>query len=212
MGSPETEAHRRDNEQQHEVTLTTGFWLGETEVTQQQWQALMAENPSEFKGDKLPVETVSWDDCAKFLANLRALEPAAMPANYDFSLPTEAQWEYACRAGTTTAYAGEREAMAWSSENSGRTTHAVGTKQANNWGLFDMAGNVWEWCQDWYGAYSPAPVLDPRGAAPSRGRVLRGASWSYNAPHCRSAYRRYGTPSDTNSNFGLRLALIRRSE
>ncbi|MDR3181545.1 MAG: formylglycine-generating enzyme family protein, partial [Planctomycetaceae bacterium] len=128
MGSPLSEAERRENEQLHPVTLSQGFWMGETEVTQEQWESIMGNNPSHFKGEKLPVECVSWNACQEFVNKLNAL--GAAPKGYKFSLPTEAQWEYACRSGTSGAYAGDLDKMAWYEDNSGEKTHEVGTKQA----------------------------------------------------------------------------------
>ncbi|MDR3181588.1 MAG: formylglycine-generating enzyme family protein, partial [Planctomycetaceae bacterium] len=160
MGSPLSEAERENNEQLHPVTLSQGFWMGETEITQEQWESVMGENPSRFKGAKLPVEQVSWDACREFVKKLNALGIA--PKGYKFVLPTESQWEYACRAGSTTAYcfgdsADSLGAYCWHSGNSGRKTHEVGTKKANAWNLYDMHGNVYEWCNDWYGDY-PSPT------------------------------------------------------
>ena len=172
------------------VTLSP-FWLAKTEVTQAQWEAVMGSNPSYFKGGQLPVERVSWDDAMEFCRKLTERERQAgrLPAGTIYTLPTEAQWEYACRAGTTGDYAGEVDAMAWNTKNSGVTTHAVGTKQANAWGLHDMHGNVWERCLDWYGPYSGGRVTDPKGALSGTIRVMRGGSWSGEAIYARSADR-----------------------
>ena len=172
------------------VTLRP-FWLAKTEVTQEQWEAVMGSNPSYFKGGQLPVERVSWDDTMEFCRKLTERERQAgrLPTGTIYTLPTEAQWEYACRAGTTGDYAGAVNAMAWSSENSGGATHAVGTKQANAWGLHDMHGNVWERCLDWYGPYSGGRVTDPKGALSGTIRVMRGGSWSGEAIYARSADR-----------------------
>ena len=138
-------------------------------------------NPSRFKGANLPVEQVSYDEALAFCRKVTEQERAAgrLPEGYEYTLPTEAQWEYACRAGTTGNYAGNLDAMAWYSGNSGSTTHAVGGKQANGWGLNDMHGNVWEWCLDWYGNYAGGRVTDPRGASSGSNRVGRGGGWNF---------------------------------
>jgi serine/threonine protein kinase/DNA-directed RNA polymerase subunit RPC12/RpoP len=192
------------------VTLSKGFCMGETEVTQQQWQSVMGNNPSGFKGDDLPVERVSWEDCQAFITKLNSLANGACPVGYKFSLPTEAQWEYACRAGSTSAYCfGNDEKQlgdyAWYDGNSGYKTHPVGTKKANAWGLHDMHGNVREWCEDWFGDYPQNAVVDPTGAAY---RVCRGGGWFSYAGYCRSAYRFNHEPEDRYDCQGLRLSLV----
>ena len=192
------------------VTLTTAFSLGKTQVTQRSWMAVMGSNPSAFKGESLPVERVSWDDAMEFCRKLTTLERSAgrLPSGYVYTLPTEAQWEYACRAGTTGDYAGEVQAMAWSAENSGDTTHVVATKQANAWGLHDMHGNVWEWCADWYADKLPGgSVSDFKGAASGSNRVNRGGSWGIDAADCRSAVRLGYSPGNRGGSLGFRLAL-----
>ena len=185
----------------HKVILTQSFYLGKFEVTQEQWQAVMGSNPSNFKGPKLPVENVSWDDCQSFLAELQ------VKTGRKFMLPTEAQWEYACRAGTTGDYAGNLDAMAWYSENSGNTTHPVGQTRANAWGLYDMHGNVLEWCADRYSDYPSDAVSDPAGPSSGSFRVYRGGSWYDPADFCRSACRNWRIPGGRNYCLGLRLAL-----
>jgi formylglycine-generating enzyme required for sulfatase activity len=211
MGSPTWENGRGSDERRHLVTLSEGYWLGETEVTQGQWQALMGRNPSYFKGTNLPVDKVNWHDAMKFCRKLTERERAAgrLPEGMVYTLPTEAQWEYACRAGGVGAYAGKLDAMAWYSANSGGRTHRVGQKQANAWGFYDMHGNVWEWCLDWSGDYPSGSVVDPRGPRSGVGRVLRGGSWFNFASYCRIAYR--GISGQGNRNFytGFRLALSR---
>lgn len=214
------------------VTITRPFFLGATEVTQAQWIAVMGSNPSHFKGDRLPVENVSWEDAMAFCRELTAREQASgrLPAGWEFTLPTEAQWEYACRAGTTGDYAGDLDAMGWYVRNSGGKTHEVGTKQANGWGLFDMHGNVWERCLDFYLSYprSASAVIDPTGPPPNTsprgaplsfdpGRVVRGGAWSGPPSNCRSAFRasvgqgnRRGFGPHPGC-FGFRLALVRSS-
>jgi formylglycine-generating enzyme required for sulfatase activity len=177
----------------HQVTLTKPFELGVYAVTQEQYENVMGKNRSKFKGPRNPVEQVSWDDAVEFCRKLSAL-PAEKSAGYVYRLPTEAEWEYACRAGTTTEYSfGDSESelvdYAWYDENSGSTTHPVGGKKPNGWGLYDMHGNVWEWCQDWYDDYPSGSVTDPTGAASGSFRGRRGGSWYYDSVYCRSAIR-----------------------
>ena len=204
MGSPKTEIGRFDDEPQHDVTLTKGFWLGKYEITQAQWKSVMGTNPSRFKGDNRPVETVSWDDCQQFLRKVNvALKGAAR-------LPTEAEWEYACRAGTTGAVSGTGHitTMAWYDGNSGNQSHEVGRHGANDWGFYDMHGNVLEWCADWFSNSdeTPAHVIDPKGPPSGSFRILRGGCWFYYERDCRSAYRLKRDPSIRNAIFGMRLA------
>lgn len=203
MGSPASEAERYQDETQHRVTLTKGYYLGVHPVTQAQWQAVMGTNPSHFKGADLPVENVSWGRCQEFCAALGGL----------VRLPTEAEWEYACRAGTTTRFSfGDSEAdlgeHAWFAGNSGDTTHPVGKKLPNAWGLHDMHGNVWEWCQDWYGEYPKEVAVDPAGTFRGTSRVLRSGSWHDFAWVCRASYRDVNDPGIRNGNFGFRVALL----
>jgi len=180
-----------DNEKPvHRVTLTKGFYMGVHPVTQAQWQAVMGSNPSQFPGEDYPVETVTWDDCQDFCERLAKL------TGKPIRLPTEAKWEHACRAGTTTDYcSGNGEAalkkVGWYSGNSGSKTQPVGKLAPNAWGLYDMHGNVWEWCQDWYGPYPKGDVTEYTGSKESEYRVLRGGSWGDGPVHCRAA-RRYG--------------------
>ena len=189
MGSPESEAGRDDDETQDQVRITKPFYLSATEVTQSQYQQVMGNNPSHRKGPNKPVDMVSWNDAMKFCRKLSVEE------GVEYRLPTEAEWEYACRAGTTTAYSfGDNVSQlgkyAWYEDNSGNTTHAVGAKLPNAWGLHDMHGNVWEWCQDWYGPYGRKRVLiDPTGPAQGIFRVLRGGSFSVQPEGVRSAFR-----------------------
>ncbi len=212
MGSPKSEEGRGHNETLHQVTLTKGFWLGETSVTQRQWTSVMGDNPSTWRGDNLPVETISWDDCQSFIQKVNArLDGAAR-------LPTEAEWEYACRAGTATAYF-------WGYALNGDRANCdgnypYGTKQkgpyvgkptpggtygANAWGFLDMHGNVWEWCEDWYDDYC-GDVADPTGPDSGSDKVLRGGGWSSSARNCRSAHRGCLDPGNRNFIFGFRLA------
>lgn len=192
------------------VTLTHGYWLGRTEVTQAQWQALIERVPlpSHFKGSERPVERVSWDLVTEYCLNLTEREQAAgrVPEGYRYTLPTEAQWEYACRAGTTGSFAGEVAAMAWYNINSGGETRPVAQKLPNAWGLYDMHGNVQEWCADWYAAYVGGQVSDPTGPPFGQFRVIRGGAWRGSAGECRSAMRTFGSMASSHS-VGFRLAL-----
>ena len=238
MGSPESEAGRFDDERQHKVELTRGFWLGETPVTQALWAAVMGENPSRFVSPDRPVEQVSWEDCQIFLPRLGEAVPGLAPR-----LPSEAEWEYACRAGTGAAtWAGDLvirgdhdapilDAIAWYGGNSGHEfdlsagldssswpkkqyphvkagTRPVRGKHPNPLGLFDMLGNVYEWCEDWYGSDDRAdsPVVDPTGPRPGSDRVFRGGSWYSIARYVRAADRDWDSPGNRFSTLGLRLA------
>ncbi len=210
MGSPPSKEGRYDDETQHSVTLTQGFWMGETEVTQGLWKEVMGSNPSRIKsGDTYPVESVSWDDCQKFIEKLNARSDVK-PTGLRFALPTEAQWEYACRAGTTGDYGGtgRLDDMGWYDGNSGNQTHPVGQKEPNAWNLRDMHGNVREWCQDWYGNYPTGAVTDPTGPASGVLRVLRGGSYWRYARSCRSAYRNGSWPASRGRSRGLRLLAL----
>ena len=194
-----------DEKPAHQVTLSS-FSIGKYEVTQEEWQAVMGSNPSNFKGSKRPVEQVSWEDCQEFIRKLNQL------TGKQFRLPTEAEWEYAARGGNRSRgykYAGSDNlgSVAWFTDNSGSQTHPVGQKSPNELGLYDMSGNVWEWCQDWKGNYSSSSQTNPTGASSGSGRVDRGGSWYNNARYCRSSYRDYYTPSFRYSDLGLRLAL-----
>lgn len=167
----------------------------------------MGGNPSYFKGDNLPVETVSWNDCLGVISKLNSM------TGRKFRLPTEAEWEYAARGGKKSRgyqYSGRSKIsnVAWYDGNSGSWTHPVGTKQANELGIFDMTGNVWEWCQDWYGSYSSSSQTNPTGDTSGSFRVSRGGSWFNDAGFCRSSYRFTSTPDGRRFNLGLRLALF----
>jgi len=200
MGSPESD------ETPHEVTLTKAFWLGRMQVTQAQWEAVMGNNPSQSKGAELPVENVSWDDALDYCQKLNA--KALLPADWKFALPTEAQWEYACRAETTGDYAGNLAIMAWYSVNSVSKTHPVATKKPNAWGHHNMHGNVWEWCADWYDDYPTCAVTDPTGPNTGSVRVNRGGSWGSGDSHCRSAHRGWSAPDLRNGGIGFRVAAV----
>ncbi len=212
MGSSTSEEGRYDDEErQHEVMLTKGFWMMETEVTQKQWKAVMGNNPSFFKGDDLPVEQVSWNDCQEFCKKCAQL---GLPVQ----LPTEAQWEYACRAGSTTAYFwgnalnGDKAncdgnypcGTTTKGKYIGKTT-PVGSYQPNAWGLYDMHGNVWEWCQDWKADYPSGSVTNPTGPSSGSNRVRRGGGWNNLARLCRSACRGYSGPGDRYGRLGFRV-------
>ncbi|MFM8275331.1 MAG: SUMF1/EgtB/PvdO family nonheme iron enzyme, partial [Gemmata sp.] len=195
MGSDHPDADA-DEKVKH-VTLTQGFFLGIHQVTQAQWKAVMGTEPSRFKGPDRPVERVSWDDCQEFLEELNEVEKGQ---GYVYRLPTEAEWEYACRAGTTTEYwSGDDEAalkrVGWYGENSGNETHPVGRLAANPWGLYDVHGNVWEWTDSLY----------EEGAS---FRVNRGGSWFYTGEYCQAANRDTAPPSDRSGDLGLRLARV----
>ncbi len=209
MGSPDgdSDAHR-DEKPQHLVRITKPFYLGVTEVTQQQYERVMGQNPSWFKGDpQRPVEMVSWEDAVAFCGKLSQKEGRT------YRLPTEAEWECACRAGSTTKWsfgddpAGLKD-QAWFNENSNGTTHPVAQKKPNAFGLYDMHGNVWELCADWYADkyYAESTVDDPLGATAGSCRVFRGGSWSYGARGCRSASRYTDTPAYWSYNLGFRVA------
>ncbi len=214
MGSPDSDPDASDLEKpQHTVRITKPFYLGVTEVTQEQYERVMGTNPSNFKGAQLPVERVSWEDAVEFCRKLSGL-PAERSAGRMYRLPTEAEWEYACRAGSKTKWSfGDSESSlgdyAWWSGNSARQTHPVGQKKPNAWGLYDMQGNVREWCSDWLvlAYYRSSPTDDPQGPATGSFRVHRGGSWGDGAGYCRSAYRSGLAPSNRRGSLGFRLAL-----
>ena len=190
----------------HQVTLSS-YYIGETEVTQALWQAVMGETPSKFKGDNLPVEQVSWNDCQWFIKKLNAL------TGKNFRLPTEAEWEFAARGGNKSRsykYSGSNniDDVAWNWDNSGGKTHPVKTKQANELGIYDMSGNVYEWCQDLYGSYSSEAQTNPKGATIGSHRVTCGGDWKYGARYCRSSYRDLDGPYDRGDYLGFRLVLF----
>ncbi len=206
MGSPDSEKDHSANEGPvHKVTISKPFYLGVYVVTQEEWETVMAGNPSSSKGAKKPVTDVSWNDAHEFIRKLSAKEKV------EYRLPTEAEWEYACRAGTTTAfYWGDRfdARYAWANQNSGGATHDVGTLQPNAWGLFDISGNVWEWCEDRFANYAGVGELtDPKGASTGESRVLRGGSWGSFTRNSRAACRDHSAPPTTrDSRLGFRLA------
>ena len=217
MGSPESEIEREDDENQHQVTLTKGFWMGDTTCTQALWKTVLGNNPANFKDNaNNPVEQVSWDDAQKFLQTLNS-----MVSGSNARLPTEAEWEYACRAGTNTPfsfgdnitseqvnhygiypYANGKKGLSW------QKTVPVKSLPANAWGLHEMHGNVWEFCQDWYGDYPAEPVTNPMGSPVGVMRVTRGGSWfSPSGGLCRSAYRSGCEPDFRDDVSGFRLVL-----
>ncbi len=202
MGSPEGEGN--DNERpQHDATVPS-FYIGKYQVTQEQWQAVMGNNPSVFKGDNLPVENVSWNDAREFCKKLSQI------TGKEYRLPSEAEWEYACRAGTTGDYAGKLDEMAWYEDNSEKKTHPVGLKKPNAFGLYDMHGNVWEWCEDvWHKNYDGAPIDGSAwvSGGDSNRRRLRGGSWLNYGLNCRSAYRNNYHPDSRSINFGFRVVV-----
>ncbi|WP_337583248.1 formylglycine-generating enzyme family protein [Prevotellamassilia timonensis] len=189
----------------HSVTLSS-YYICKYEVTQALWRAVMGSNPSKFKGDNLPVEQVSWNDCQTFINRLNSY------TGRNFRLPTEAEWEFAARGGNYSRhykYSGSNYIgdVAWYTDNSGNRTHPVGTKQANELGLYDMSGNVWEWCSDWYGSYSSYSQSNPTGATSGFGRVERGGNWCGLARYCCSSHRSYYAPGNSFDDLGLRLVL-----
>ena len=209
MGSLLSEADRNSDEVRHTVTLTQGFWMSDHETTQAEYQMVMGSNSLTWKGESLPVEMVSWNDAVAYCNQLTERERAAgrITAQQAYRLPTEAEWEYAARAGTTGARYGELDAIAWHGENSGRQTHPVKQKAANAWGLYDMMGNVWEWCSDWYEEYPTGIVTDPMGPSSGSLRVLRGGSWINVAGNVRPALRFWFGPGNRSDNLGFRPVL-----
>ncbi len=235
MGSPTDEALRYPDETQHIVTISRGFWMGKYLVTQGDYLAVVGRNPSHFTPTNgysedltRPVEQVSWSDATNYCTLLTARELAAgrIPTNCVYRLPTESEWEYACRAGTTTAfYLGSRlssgnanfwgryeyDASAGQINNASgiylQTTTPVGSYAANGWGLYDMIGNVWEWCQDWYDTYPAGPVTDPQGAASGSNRLVRGGDWGGWARFCRSAQRSGDITPPSSDRVGFRAVL-----
>lgn len=209
MGSSADAPGHLLNETQFDVTFSNGFWMQQTELTQNQYEQLMGSNPAFFKGPQNPIESLTWTEATEFCRRLSELPPEKKAGNR-FRLPTEAEWEYACRAGSTTDFCyGDDEAgleeYAWYHKNSGRTTHPVAKKLANAWGLHDMHGNVSEWCQDFYGAYPRNAVTDPRGPESGDKRVLRGGGWFFVPMYARSAHRNAYVPSARYVGLGFRL-------
>ena len=190
----------KDEFPQHEVTLTKPFYMGKYEVTQEQWFEIMGENPSREKGRKLPVTDVSWNECHFFIRKLNE------KTNGGYRLPTEAEWEFACRAGTTTAYSYGDKLTKSDANILGSSIKTVGSYKPNAFGLYDMHGNVFEWCEDWFGDYPTGAVIDPKGPATGKSRVLRGGSFDLNESVARSSYRNSSAPSNRLNFAGFRLA------
>ena len=220
MGSPDSDQDAQFFEQpQHRVRITQPFYLGVTEVTQGQYRAVTGQSPSQFKGsDELPVENVSWEEAVAFCDKLNEREKGQLGGER-YRLPTEAEWEYACRAGSTTRYSFGDDAaglgeFAWFRDNSGGKTHPVGEKRPNAFNLYDMHGNVWEWCQDWYddGYYRRSSAADPPGPTRAAFRVDRGGGWGSSPRLCQSANRGRITPGDRSGRLGFRVARVRSGQ
>jgi len=196
MGCSPGDGECDDNEKPaHQVTISRGFWMGQTEVTQEAWRRVMGTDPSHFKGPKLPVESITWDDARSYC------QAAGM------RLPTEAEWEYAARAGSSESRYGDIDAVAWYFGNSGNQTHEVGQKQPSRWGLRDMLGNLWEWVEDWYAEqYPPGAATDPRGPSSGTQRGLRGGAWGVYSRGMRASCRVRTAPADRGSYIGVRCA------
>jgi formylglycine-generating enzyme required for sulfatase activity len=223
MGSPTGEVDRWADETQHTVVLPHGFYIGKYLVRQSDYLALMGVNPSNFtptygfdQNLNRPVEMVSWSNATNYCAKFTQQEMAAgrLAPGWQYRLPTEAEWEYACRAGTTSRFShgddpgyANLESYAWYFSNSLILTHPVGQKMPSPWGLYDMHGNVAEWCQDWYGSYPTGSVIDPQGAAAGSHRVYRGGSWNHTGGWCRSAQRFHNNPTTTSDLIGFRMVL-----
>ncbi|MBI2900609.1 MAG: formylglycine-generating enzyme family protein [Planctomycetes bacterium] len=208
MGSGNGEA---DEKPVHEVTISRDFWMQTTETTQAQWEAVMGKKPSYFKGADLPVEDVSWENCREFMKKLNEKAKEQLEGK-TAGLPTEAQWEYACRAGSTGKWCfGDDENKlgdyAWHQGSLKGNTQPVGQRKPNSWGLCDMHGNVWEWCEDWYGVYPSEAVTDPNGPASGKQRCLRGGSWVNAAAEVRASVRLKGFPLNRVRLVGFRVAL-----
>lgn len=208
MGSPLGSEESGDESPEHKVTITKPFYIGKYEVTQEQWEQLMGTNPSTFKGDKRPTDSVSWDDSQLFLKKLQE------KTGHSFTLPTEAQWEYAARAGTSTRWNfGSDESVlgdyAWFAENSDEGTHPAGQKKPNAWGLYDLYGNVQEWCYDWYAnPYLLSDDSDPQGPDSGESRVLRGGAWGDDSSMVRSAYRNASGSDNRAPGSGIRVVMV----
>ena len=204
MGSDDSDVYS-DEKPVHKVILSS-YCIGKYEVTQELWEAVMVSNPCRFKGPRKPVDSVSWDDCQEFIRKLNSL------TGKNFKLPTEAQWEYAARGGKKSRgykYSGSNSIndVAWYEDNSEGKTHDVGTRIPNELGLYDMSGNVWEWCNDWYGSYDSSSQTDPIGPSGGSSRVHRGGGWSFSARNCNVSIRDCNSPDNRYSLLGFRLCL-----
>ena len=220
MGSQKNELGHGSDEILHKVTLSKPFYIGIYEVTQNQYKAIEKNNPSFFKGDNKPVEQICWDDAKDFCKKLNIRYKNLLPKGYVFDLPTEAQWEYACRAGTTNALNNGKnltiadgtcpnlDEVAWYSKNSEKSSHIVGQKKPNAWGIYDMHGNVGEWCRDWCMDYTDKELVDPFGITPDSSRVNRGGGWFDIPARCRSAFRCGDEPDIGYKYLGFRVALV----
>ncbi|MBR4569537.1 MAG: formylglycine-generating enzyme family protein [Candidatus Riflebacteria bacterium] len=219
MGSPKGEMGRDLKEIQHKVILSDSFMIGKYEVTQKQYKTVMGKNPSKFKNDLQPVELVNWNDAKEFCEKLNTKFSSSIPSGFKFDLPTEAQWEYACRAGTnsplnngkelTTEYKCDNlDEIGWYAKNSKFTTHPVGQKQPNSWGIYDMQGNVSEWCRDYDGSFVEGEAKDPLGPEKGTDRIIKGGNYNVNAKFCRSAIRLNANPKTKDMKTGFRVALI----
>lgn len=228
MGSPKEELGRAekpkyvywDSEELHSVCITKPFYIGKYEITQSLYIALMDKNPSKYVGINNPIDSVTYDEAKAFCDKLNLKYLNQLPQGYKFDLPTEAQWEYACRAGTNTALNNGKnltnskgtcpnlDEVAWYEENSNKTTHPIGQKKPNAWGIYDMHGNVYEWCRDYYGEYPNSAVTDPIGKKSYFARVIRGGGFDFSADYCRSARR--GQEDDDHRFYmlGFRVALV----
>lgn len=212
MGSPLDEPNRDKDEVQHEVVFSRGFFMAETECTQMQWQAIITNKPNHGKFPNHPVNQVQWREAQDYCRRLTQTHRAQklIPEGWEWDLPTEAQWEYACRAGTTGPFAGDLAEMAWIESNSEGKAHAVKTRKPNAWGLHDLHGNVWEWCRDWYGDYPTHSVEDPTGPSAGTFRCYRGGSRIYGPRRARSAIRGAMSPEMKGDYLGFRPVLLPR--
>ena len=212
MGATSEQKDPYDDEKPaHKVTLTKDYYMGETQVTQALWKSVMGENPSWFEGEERPVEGVSWDDCKKFIRKLNRKLRSQLHGK-SFRLPTEAEWEFAARGGNKSCgyqFSGsdDLDEVACYSDNSDGETSDVASFEPNELGIYDMSGNVCEWCLDWYGNYNSSAQTDPKGLTSGSDRVIRGGSWSLDVESCRLSYRENGSPDDSDNDLGLRLAL-----
>jgi len=202
MGSSDGEKNERPS---HRVTITRAFELQDTETTQSEWQAVMGSNPSQFRGDDRPVDSVSWTEAQEFIARLNAQD-----IGYHYRLPTEAEWEYAARAGAPPDTASGVGQLGFHTGNSSLKSHPVRSMAPNAWRLFDMRGNVWEWVSDWYDGYRGSAVVDPQGPSKGKFRAVRGGGWHSTADALRATFRLGSPPEFRNSALGLRLARTRK--